>query len=138
MNTLERTNMKTRIKITLIAAFVALTAFTTSMWAQPSDAKIEKKIEHRVEKMKAKLNLSDAQVTQVKAIIEEAKPQIMADWQKMKAAPKDQKAALRANLQKDKDAAKEKLLSVLNPDQRAKAEKFLQRHGHKEKDEHKG
>jgi len=130
--------MNTRNKITLIAAFVAVAAFSTSMLAQPSDAKIDKKIEHRIEKMKTKLALSDAQVTQVKAILEEAKPQMKADWQKMKAAPKDQKEAVRADLKKDRDAVKVKLLAVLNPDQRAKAEKYFERHEHKHKGEQKG
>ena len=127
--------MKTKNKITLIAAFAAIVAFSTSTMAQPSDAKIEKKIEHRVEKMKKHLNLSDAQVTQVKAILEENKPQMMSDFQKMKAATKDQKPALREQIQKDKDATKSKLFAVLTPDQQAKAQKYLDRH--KEKDEHK-
>ena len=126
--------MKTRIKITLIAAFTLL-AFSTYSWAQPSDTKREKKIEHRIEKMKAKLNLTDAQVTQVKAIFEASKPQMKADFEKMKAAPKDQREALRADLKKDRDAIKEKIFAVLNPDQRAKAEKFMNRH--EGKGEHK-
>ncbi len=120
--------MNTKIKITLIAAFVGLVAFSTTIWAQPSDAKIEKKIEHRIEKMKSKLNLSDAQVTQVRAIIEGAKPQITADIEKMKAAPKDQKKALRADLNKDKSAVKDKLFAVLTPEQQAKAEKYFKHH----------
>ena len=128
--------MKTKNNITLIAAFAAIVAFSTStMMAQPSDAKIEKKIEHRVEKMKKHLNLSDAQVTQVKAILEENKPTIMADFQKMKAAPKDQKPALREQIKKDKDATKSKLFAVLTPEQQTKAQKYFDRH--KEKGEHK-
>src|SRR5579864_6455877 len=101
--------MKT--KITLIAVFAALFAFSAHSFAQPPDAKMEKRIEHRIEKMKAKLNLSDAQVTQVKEILETSKPQIKADIEKMKAAPKDQKPALRADLKKDKQAVKDKLFA---------------------------
>jgi Spy/CpxP family protein refolding chaperone len=128
--------MKTKNKITLIAAFIALVTFSTSSWAQATDAKMEKKIEHRVEKMKAKLNLSDAQVTQVKAILEAGSPQIKADKEKMKAAPKDQKDALRANLKKDKGAVKDQLFAVLTPEQQTKAEKFFKKH-EKEHDEEK-
>jgi len=82
--------MKIKNKITLIAAFLTLVVFSTSSWAQPTDAKMEEKIEHRIEKMKKKLNLSDAQVTQIKTIMESSKAQIKADIEKMKAAPKDQ------------------------------------------------
>jgi Spy/CpxP family protein refolding chaperone len=126
--------MKAKHKIISAALFIALFIFSTNSWSQPSDAKIEKKIEHRVEKMKTKLNLTDAQVTQVKAILEASKPQILADYQKMKAAPKDQKKALRADLKKDKSEVKDKLFAVLTPDQQAKAEKFFKRH---EKSEHR-
>jgi len=126
--------MKTTNKITLIAAFAALFAFSTSTWAQPSDAKIEKKIEHRVEKMKKHLNLTDAQVSQVKAILEENKPLVIADHQKMKAATKDQKPALREQMKADRAAVKSKLFAVLTPDQQAKAQKFLDKH--KGKGEH--
>ncbi len=122
--------MKTRITLTVVAAFAALFSFSTMSFAQDTktDAKIEKRIEHRVEKMKKKLNLSDAQVTQVKSIIEESKPQMKADWQKMKAAPKDQKEALRADLKKDRQAVKDKLFAVLTPEQQTKAEKFFKQH----------
>jgi Spy/CpxP family protein refolding chaperone len=136
MLTLETTNMKTKNNITLIAAFVALVAFSTNSWAQPTDAKMEKKIEHRIEKMKSKLNLSDAQVVQVKTILEASKPQIKADIEKMKAAPKDQKDALRADLKKDKSAVKDKLFAILTPEQQVKAEKFFKSH-EKEHDEEK-
>ena len=126
--------MKTKNKFISAALFLALFAFSTNSWSQPSDAKIEKKIEHRIEKMKTKLNLTDAQVTQVKAILETSKPQIKADYEKMKAAPKDQRKALRADLKKDKSAIKDKLFAVLTPEQQAKAEKYFKRH---EKEEHR-
>jgi Spy/CpxP family protein refolding chaperone len=129
--------MKTKYKITLIAAFAAFFAFSTTMWAQPSDAKIEKKIEHRVEKMKKHLNLTDAQVSQVKAILEESKPVILADHQKMKAATKDQKPALRQQIQADKELVKSKLFAVLTPDQQAKAQKYLDKHQGKSEHEEK-
>ena len=119
----------------ILAAFAAILAFSTYSFAQPPDAKMDKKIAHRIEKMQKKLNLSDAQVTQVKAIIEQSKPQIKADWQKMKAAPKDQREALREDLKKDKNAVKEKLLAILTPEQQVKAQKFFDRH--RENDEHK-
>lgn len=125
--------MKTKNKILSVVAFSAMFAFSTYAWAQPSDAKMDKKIEHRIEKMKTKLNLTDAQVTQVKAIFEASKPQIKADFEKMKAAPKDQKEALRADLKKDKNAVKDKLFAVLTPEQQAKAEKFFKHH---DKEEH--
>lgn len=124
--------MKIKNKITLIAAFLTLVTFSTSSWAQPTDAKMEEKIEHRIEKMKKKLNLTDAQVTQVKAIMEDSKPQIKTDHDKMEAAPKEQRAALREQMHKDRDAAKGKIFAVLTPEQQAKAEKFFKHH---EKDE---
>ena len=91
---------------------------------------MEKRIEKRIEKMQKKLNLSDAQVSQAKAIIEQSKPQMKADFEKMKAAPKDQKSAIRAELKKDREATKEKLMAILTPEQRTKAEKFFDRHKH--------
>ena len=129
--------MKTGNRFTLLAAFAALLAFSTYAFAQPSDAKIDRKIDHRVVKMTKKLNLSDAQVAQVKAIINDSKPQIKADWKKIKAVPDDQREPLRATLRADKSAMKEKLLAVLNPEQRAKAEKFIERHK-KQSDERNG
>jgi Spy/CpxP family protein refolding chaperone len=129
--------MKSLYKKTLVAVCLALFAFATYSWAQApaNDAKKEKRMEHRIEKMKKKLNLSDAQVTQMKTIFAENAPQIKADHEKMKAAPKDQREPLRASLKNDRQAMKEKLLAVLTPDQRAKAEKFFNRH--KEHDEKK-
>jgi Spy/CpxP family protein refolding chaperone len=122
--------MKSTYKKTLVAICIALFAFATYSWAQApaNDAKKERRIEHCIEKMKKKLNLSDAQVTQIKTIFTENAPQIKADHEKIKAAPKDQREALRANLKNDKQAIKEKLLAVLTPDQRTKAEKFFNRH----------
>src|SRR5947208_187851 len=105
--------MKSKYKITLVAAFLALFAFSTYSWAQATDAKKEHHIEKRIEKMKAKLNLSDAQVAQVKTILEQSAPQMKADREKMKAAPKDQREAFRATLKQDRAATKEKLLAVL-------------------------
>ena len=127
--------MKTKNNITLIAAFAAIAAFSTSSMAQPSDAKIEKRIEHRVEKMKKELGLTDPQTSQVKAILEENKPQIEAEFQKMKTANKDQKTAIHEQMQKDREGIQSKLLAVLNPEQQAKAEKYFAKQ--KEKDEHK-
>jgi len=127
--------MKTKNNITLIAAFAAIVAFSSSSQAQPSNAKIEEKIEHRVEKMKKELGLTEAQTTQVKAILEENKPQLEADFQKMKAASKDQKTAIREQLQKDREATNSKVLAVLNPEQQAKAEKYFNHQ--KEKEEHR-
>ena len=129
--------MKTKHKIISTVVFSALLAFSTSVWAQAPDAKMEKKIEHRVEKMKAKLNLTDAQVTQVKAIMEESKPQMKANHDKMEAAPKEQRAALRDQIQKDKDATKGKIFAVLTPEQQVKAEKFFKHHEKDEQHENK-
>ena len=98
---------------------------------------MEEKIEHRVEKMKKKLNLTDAQVTQIKAIMESSKAQIKADIEKMKAAPKDQKEAFRTTLKNDKEAVKAKILAVLTPEQQVKAEKFLKRHEEEHENEKK-
>ncbi|MDP4219430.1 MAG: Spy/CpxP family protein refolding chaperone [Bacteroidota bacterium] len=124
--------MNIRKKILTVAAFSTLVAFSTSIWAQApnDDGKKEHRIERRVEKMKEKLNLTDAQTTQVKAILEQARPQMKADIEKMKAAPKDQRLALREQMQKDRSETKDKLLAVLNPEQRTKAEKFMKRHEH--------
>ena len=125
--------MKTKHKIISAVVFSAMFVFSTSVWAQAPDAKMEKNIEHRIEKMKAKLNLTDAQVSQVKAIMESSKPQIKADYEKMKAAPKDQREAIHADLKKEKSAVKDKIFAVLTPEQQAKAGKFFKHH---EKDEH--
>ena len=130
-------NMK--IKRMFIAAFAAVLLISGAGYLRAenkdNDGKFEKRIEHRIEKMKKKLNLTDAQVSQAKAIMEEAKPQMKADFQAMKAAPKDQKEAVRAQFKKDREQTKEKLLAILTPEQRTKAEKFFKKHEHREHDE---
>ena len=129
--------MKTKHKIISTLVFSALLAFSTSLSAQPTDAKMEKKIEHRIEKMKAKLNLTDAQVTQVKAIMEESKPQIIANKAKMEAAPKADRQALHDQMHKDRDATKGKIFAVLTPEQQLKAVKFFKHHEKNEQHESK-
>jgi len=130
-------NMK--IKRLFLAATAATLLVSSSTFvlakAADNDGKFEKRIEHRIEKMKKKLNLTDQQVTQAKAIMEEAKPQMKADFKAMKDAPKDQKETLRAQFKKDREATKEKLMAILTPDQRTKAEKFFKKHEGKEHDE---
>ena len=80
------------------------------------------------------LQLTTMAMDQRKQIIADARPQMQADWKRMKDAPKDQKEAIRAAVKKDREATKEKLLAILTPDQRAKAEKFFKhREEHDEK-----
>jgi len=120
--------------LTVCALLISASTFVMAK-AADNDGKFEKRIEHRIEKMKKKLNLSDQQVTQAKAIMEEAKPQMKADFKAMKEAPKDQKEALRAQFKKDREATKEKLMAILTPEQRTKAEKFFKKHEHRDHDE---
>src|SRR6266498_649986 len=120
-------NKRLIIASVLSAFLLSLSAFA---WAQSpeKDAKFEKRIEHKIEKMQKKLNLSDAQVSRAKTIIEQSKPQLRADMEKMKDAPKDQKPALREQFKKDREATKEKLMAILTPEQRTKAERFMKKH----------
>jgi Spy/CpxP family protein refolding chaperone len=120
--------MKSKHKIISAVVFSALFAFSTSLWAQVPDAKMEKKIEERVEKMKSKLNLSDAQVSQVKSIIEESKPQMIADKAKLEASPKADREALHSQMDRDRDATKNKIFAILTPAQQAKAGEFFKHH----------
>jgi Spy/CpxP family protein refolding chaperone len=120
--------MKAKHKIISAVVFLALFAFSTNSWSQPSDAKMEKKIEERIEKMKVKLNLSEAQFTQVKSIMEQSKPQMLADKAKLEAAPKADRATLRDEMDKDRAATKGKIFAVLTTEQQSKAEEFFKHH----------
>ncbi len=60
--------------------------------------------------------------------MDESKPQMKADHDKMEAAPKDQRAALRDQMHKDREDTKGKIFAVLTPEQQAKAEKFFKHH----------
>ncbi len=76
-----------------------------------------------IEKIKTELGLTEAQSAQIRSIIESSKAEMKADVEAMKSADtKDEKAAAKAELKKDQQAMRERILSVLTPEQRAKAE----------------
>lgn len=82
-----------------------------------------KNIGKHIEKIKTELGLTEAQSAQIRSIIESSKAEMKADVEAMKSADtKDEKAAARAELKKDQQAMRERIMSVLTPEQRAKAE----------------
>ena len=132
-------NMKMKKILGLSAAL--LLAFTISASAQDKDkapeksGKSEQFIEKGIKKIKDKLDLTDAQTAQVRTIIQDAKAEITAAIEKMRAADSEQKPTLSNEFLKGSEAIQGKILSILTPEQKVKAEKFLQKLKEKIKEE---
>lgn len=85
----------------------------------------DKNIGKHIEKIKDELGLTESQSAQIRSIIDASKAEIKNDVQAMKDADtKEERQAARAELKKDQDAMREKILSVLTPEQRAKAQEM--------------
>lgn len=115
--------MKAIIRTALIFSLMAI---GVAVFAQdgPKGYGKGKNMEKHIEKMKTELGITDAQSAQIKSIVEASKAEIKADVEAMKNAPKEDKAAARAELRKDQLAMREKILAVMTPEQRAKAEEM--------------
>ena len=90
--------------------------------------------EKMIERMKDKLGLSDAQVTQIKAIYAKNEAQFKADRDAMKAAA-DKSDARKAAFQKmraDMEQVQAQVRPILTADQQAKWDQFKAKHERRE------
>jgi Spy/CpxP family protein refolding chaperone len=106
------------------AVIFSLLAIGISVFAHEGKGRANgKNIGKHIEKIKTELGLTEAQSAQIRSIIETSKAEMKADVEAMKNADtKDEKAAARAELKKDQQAMRERIMAVLTPEQRAKAE----------------
>ena len=106
------------------AVIFSLMAIGISVFAHEGKGRAKgQNIGKHIEKIKTELGLTEAQSAQIRSIIESSKAEIKADVEAMKNADtKDEKSAAKAELKKDQQAMRERILSVLTPEQRAKAE----------------
>ncbi|HYM20342.1 MAG TPA: hypothetical protein VEW28_04980 [Candidatus Kapabacteria bacterium] len=115
-----------------ICATTIAVAMTSAALAQPptrwKDLTADQKVDRRVEMMKKRLAISDAQAVQISNVLHQEQKTLATDREQVKSAPAEQKMLARTNLQKDRLAGKEKVLTALTPDQLAKAEEIRKRH----------
>ena len=92
----------------------------------------EKMMKKRIEQMKSALDLSDAQVTQIKEIHKQNEPIIKSDFKAMKSAAKDSDARKSAHekMRADMEQIQSQVKAVLTPDQQAKWQDFMAKHQH--------
>ncbi len=88
--------------------------------------------EKRLYHMKKALNLSDAQVTQIKTIYTQNKSEFKADHDAMKAAAKgsDAKKAAFQKMRADRQAVKAQITPILTADQQTKWNAMMAKHEH--------
>lgn len=88
--------------------------------------------EKRLEHMKKALNLTDAQVTQIKTIYEHNQAEFKADREAVKAAAKgsDAKKAAFEKMRADMQAVKAQITPILTPEQQAKWQQMMAKHEH--------
>ncbi len=86
--------------------------------------------EKRLAHMKKALNLTDAQVAQIKNVYENSKVAFKADHDAVKAAAKgsDAKKAAFVKMRSDMDAMKSQITPILNQDQQAKWQQMMAKH----------
>ncbi len=110
----------------LLAAAVLAMAPLAIMAHDSPDQKIEKRIEH----MKAKLGLSDAQATQIKTIYEQNAPAMKADRDAIKAAAKGSEAQTSAEqkMRADMLQVQAQVLPILTPEQQTKWKEQIAKH----------
>ena len=113
--------------ILLTAGAIALGGFTA--FAAGRHFSPEKRLEH----MKKALNLSDAQVAQIKDVYEKNEATFKADREAMKAAAKgsDAKKAAREKMRADMQTMRSEITPILTPDQQAKWQQMMQKHQHR-------
>jgi Spy/CpxP family protein refolding chaperone len=106
-----------------------------SVSAQPNDnAKAKERIQARLAELKKKLDLTDKQSEQIKAILEQSKVERKENVEKMKSADKSEKPEIRAEMQADNAETRKKILAILTPEQRTKAEEMWQERKEKVRD----
>ena len=98
-------------------AIFAVAAVRTVAVADENPAKGDR-IQHRVERMKERLNLTDDQARQLQQIFQDAHQQ----WQS------DQTKPDRATMQARREKMHEQIKSILNPDQQQKWEQMKKEH----------
>ena len=98
-------------------AVLAVAAVRTVALADENAAKGDR-IQHRVERMKEKLGLTDDQTRQLQQIFQDAHQQ----WQS------DQTKPDRATMQARREKMNEQIKSILNPDQQQKWEQIKREH----------
>jgi Spy/CpxP family protein refolding chaperone len=98
-------------------AIFAVAAVRTVAVADENPAKGDR-IQHRVERMKERLNLTDDQARQLQQIFQDAHQQ----WQS------DQTKPDRATMQARREKMNEQIKSILNPDQQQKWEQMKKEH----------
>ena len=112
--------------ILLAASAICIGAFAASANARHHDP--AKRIEH----MKKALNLSDAQVAQIKTIYQKNEATFKADREAMKAAAKgsDAKKAAFQKMRADMQAVQAQVTPILTADQQAKWKEMMAKHEH--------
>jgi Spy/CpxP family protein refolding chaperone len=84
----------------------------------------EQRVQKRIEIMKQRLAITDDQAAKLSDVLKTEHQTLAADRQKMQNAPADQKPYARLQMKQDMLAGKQKMLDVLTPEQRVKAEQF--------------
>jgi periplasmic protein CpxP/Spy len=124
-------NMKTTVKALLVSGSLLVGSFAVAHAMQHRDP--SKMMEKRIEHMKSALNLSDAQVSQIKTIYKQNETTLKSDFQAMKAADKgsDAQKAAREKMRSDMKETQSQVKQVLTPDQQAKLQEQMAKHeGH--------
>ncbi|HEY3873909.1 MAG TPA: hypothetical protein VGM92_00400 [Candidatus Kapabacteria bacterium] len=121
-----KNNSITKLSIALLAAgAIAFGTFTAVAGARHSP-------EHRIERMKKELNLTDAQAAQVKTVFEKNKDQFKSDRESLKNAAdhSDAKKAAFQKMRADRQAVNAQILPILNSDQQEKYQQMIAKHEH--------
>ncbi|HWF44764.1 MAG TPA: Spy/CpxP family protein refolding chaperone [Candidatus Kapabacteria bacterium] len=111
---------KTTVKALLVGASLLVGSFAVAHAMQHRDP--SKMMEKRIERMKTDLNLSDAQVSQIKTIYKQNETTMKSDFDAMKAADKgsDAQKAAREKMHGDMKDIQAQVKQVLTPDQQTK------------------
>ncbi|WP_291726242.1 Spy/CpxP family protein refolding chaperone [Bernardetia sp.] len=118
---------KTAIFFTLSLALFF--AFSITTYAQRGEGKHGKHHEERLEKMKEELDLSDAQVEQIKALHEKKREEM----KKLRSEAKEENEERRAKMKAHHKEMKAEIDKILTPEQRKKAEALRAEHKDPEK-----
>ena len=115
----------------MTGSFVAGAQTREATAEQPTHRDPAKMMQHRLDKMKSKLDLTDAQTAQIKAILEQNRTQMEAQHKQMQAQHQagvrpdsTQRAAFHAQMKANRDAVDAQIKAVLNPAQQAKWTEF--------------
>src|ERR1035437_3773330 len=107
-----------KLTMILLAAAVLITVPLASIAHNTPDQKIEKRIEH----MKAKLGLNDAQAAQIKTIYVQNAPVMKADHDAVKAAAKgsDAQKSAEQKMRADMQQVQSQIMPILTAEQQTK------------------